>query len=131
MPGRSRIVRAADQEAVLELLRPHHLVSSSLRGFLFFGIANAISTRVHEAAQSLESGPGGAGARASPGRSSSDDDAQQVERLYAGSSKHDSALFATAAAPRFLLLDLSLVKGMDATSARTLATLLRWVRLSG
>lgn len=163
-PGRSRIVRAADQEAALELLRPAHLVSAQvgqlpsglllccfcshaiglmgspvlcsgpaapstppgshplarpcllqLRGFLFFGVANAISVRVHEAAQCLASGlsseacgVGGSSpvAGGAWGRLQSQQ-ARQADRLYAGSSKHDGALFASAAAPRFLLLDLS------------------------
>ncbi|PRW58874.1 sulfate transporter [Chlorella sorokiniana] len=132
-PGRSRIVRAADQEAALELLRPAHLVSAQLRGFLFFGVANAISVRVHEAAQCLASGLSGeaCGVGGSPVAGGGSwagvrpQQARQADRLYAGSSKHDGALFASAAAPRFLLLDLSSVKGIDATAARTLASLLR------
>ena len=163
-PGRSHIVRAADQEAALELLRPTHLVSaqvggpmatvgvicllgtaapcsgtcdwcascaaahgplllrltclprllSQLRGFLFIGVANAISVRVHEVAQCLASGQGGeaCGIGGSPVAAGAwsglgPQQAQQADRLYAGSSKHDGALFASAAAPRFLLLDLS------------------------
>lgn len=92
-------------------LLPHLL---QLRGFLFFGVANAISVRVHEVAQCLASGQGGeaCGIGGSPVAAGAwsglgPQQAQQADRLYAGSSKHDGALFASAAAPRFLLLDLS------------------------
>ena len=137
VPSRSGIVRSGDQEAALELLRPAHLVTAQLRGFLFFGIANAISTRLHAAASSLDaagtgiSGSGGGGeavgTAASPLRAGAQ---QAADRLYPGSgSKHDGALFALASAPKFLLLDFSRVKGIDATAARTLGALFRHVQL--
>lgn len=125
VPGRSGIVRAADQEAALELLRPTHLVSAQLRGFLFFGVAATLSQRLHEAAQSLESGQGssGGGGGDEAGGSRGDSPAAADALYPAGSSKHGGALHASLAAPRFLLLDFSGVKGVDATAARTLASL--------
>lgn len=129
VPGRSDIVRAADQEAALELLRPAHLVSAQLRGFLFFGVAATLSRRLHEAAQGLESGLGAAAAATNSSSSASAPPGLRAaaDRLYADSSKHGGALFAAVTAPRFLLLDFSRVKGIDATAARTLAALFRCV----
>ena len=151
MHGRSGIVRPADQDAALELLRPHHMLSAQLRGFLFFGVANAIGTRLHDAAKCLEGGTGGAGRDAGRGvggagapwgalapaaRDAQQQlaaavvpaaDVQAAGWLYRdGGSKHNGALAVLAAAPKFLLLDFSRVKGMDATAARTLAALFRW-----
>ena len=143
MQGQSGIVRSADQEAALELLRPAHLATAQLRGFLFFGIANAISTRLHRAAMQLEEagreGEGGGGlARAasaappsiaaSPWRPRGAHAQQQqrpADRLYGDSSKHGGAVRASLAAPKFFVLDFSRVKGLDATAARTLGTLYR------
>ena len=143
VPGRSRIVRAADQEAALELLRPSHLASVQLRGWLWFGTAASVSSRLHEAAQALESGLGGAADSGCGGGSGGGSPAalaagaraaasqHHADRLYADSSKHGGALFAAVAAPRFLLLDLGAAKGLDATAARTLAALFRRVGCGG
>lgn len=97
-----------------------------LRGYLFFGVANAFSTRLHAAAASLDAGLHGegrgagtiasAGARdeASPSLSRGSGGGggplgarQQAaaDRLYTrDSSKHGGALCAFATAPKFLLL---------------------------
>lgn len=65
---------------------------------------------MHEAARCLESGLGSeaCGAGGSPTAGGwGGVGAQQADRLFAGTSKHGGALFASAAAPRFLLLDFS------------------------
>lgn len=129
VPGRSRIVRGADQEAALELLRPTHLASVQLRGWQWFGTAASVSRRLHEAAQGLESaGLGGAsGTSLAAAGAQATASQRHADRLYADSSKHGGALHAAVAAPRFMLLDLSATKGLDATAARTLAALCRRV----
>ncbi|PSC75492.1 Sulfate Permease Family [Micractinium conductrix] len=146
VPGRaSCIVRAADQEAALELLRPSHLLCAQLRGFLFFGVSHAISTRLHAAARRLDAGlhgaeegvgqeeqwaggaSGGANGGANGGGSAwRAQQAAAADRLYTREgSKHGGALWAAANAPKFLLLDFTRVKGIDATAARTLGSLFR------
>ena len=66
---------------------------------------------MHEAARCLESGLGSdactAGGSPTAGSWGGSLGVQQAARIYAGSSKHSGALFASAAAPRFLLLDFS------------------------
>ncbi|KAI3438511.1 hypothetical protein D9Q98_000939 [Chlorella vulgaris] len=144
--GHSGIVRSADQEAALELLRPTHMVAARLRGFLFFGTANAISTRLHAAAKSLEAAGGtsssgssselGGGASLPSGNGAVSPilatspwrlrgPQRPADRVYGDSSKHNGALFASVAAPKFMVVDFSQVKGLDATAARTLGALFR------
>jgi hypothetical protein len=124
------------------------MVAARLRGFLFFGTANAISTRLHAAAKGLEAAGGtsssgssselGGGASLPSGNGAVSPilatspwrlrgPQRPADRVYGDSSKHNGALFASVAAPKFMVVDFSQVKGLDATAARTLGALFRWV----
>eukprot|EP00887_Chlorella_sp_A99_P004621 scaffold4.g4621.t1 len=117
LPAQSSVVRAAEPGAVLAMLRPAHLATMQLRGFIFFGTASHLGRRLHAAASELAAGAAASEAAA--------------EALYSGTSKHGSALVAAAAAPRFFLLDFTHARGLDATGARTLGVLLRDLQALG
>ncbi len=111
-----------ESSASLTHPRPH--LPCRLRGFLFFGVANAFSSRLHAAAASLDAGMHGEGLAAEGGTATATEDepggfltsssgsgplgARQeaaAARLYTrDSSKHGGALCAFATAPKFLLL---------------------------
>ena len=123
--ARSLVVRTVEHHAALDLLWSSHATTAQLQGFIFFGSAQSMGAKLHEAATRLVGHWG---------------DTPQEERIrleeailssakttgedYSG-AKHDQALAALSIAPKFLIIDLSKVTGMDSSGARTLAETIR------
>lgn len=122
--ARSTVVRTVEHHAALDLLWGSHAATAALQGFVFFGSAQSIGTALREAAARLA----GAGASAREERRRLEGAIQHSMRAtgedYAG-AKHEAALAALAVAPKFLVVDLSGVSGIDSSGARTLADTVR------
>lgn len=122
--ARSSVVRTVEHQAALDLLWGSHAVTAQLRGFVFFGSAQSMGTKLQEAATRL-AGPG----------DSAHEERQRLEDAILGTmrstgedysgEKHEQALAALAVAPKFLVVDLSMVTGMDSSGARTVADTVR------
>ena len=122
--ARSSVVRTVEHQAALDLLWGSHAVTAQLRGFVFFGSAQSMGTKLQEAATKL----------AGPGDSAIEENQRLEEAIqgtmrstgedYSG-EKHEQALAALAVAPKFLVLDLSQVTGVDSSGARTVADTVR------
>jgi MFS superfamily sulfate permease-like transporter/CRP-like cAMP-binding protein len=122
--ARSSVVRTVEHNAALDLLWDSHAATAQLQGFVFFGSAQSMGTKLTDAATRL-AGPADT---AREERHRLEEAIQQSMRStgedYAG-AKHEQALAALSVAPKFLVIDLSKVTGMDSSGARTVADTIR------
>jgi len=122
--ARSSVVRTVEHNAALDLLWDSHAVTAQLQGFVFFGSAQSMGTKLLEAATRLA----GPAETARQERLRLEEAIQESMRStgedYSG-AKHEQALAALSVAPKFLVIDLSKVTGMDSSGARTVADTIR------
>lgn len=122
--ARSSVVRTVEHTAALDLLWDSHAATAQLQGFVFFGSAQSMGAKLMEAATRL-AGPADT---ARQERRRLEEAIQQSMRStgedYSG-AKHEQALAALSIAPKFLVIDLSKVTGMDSSGARTVADTIR------
>ena len=108
--ARSSVVRTVEHQSALALLRDTHTVTVQLQGFVFFGSASSIGTKLNDVAAVL----------------AGDTSTQiiDIEHLDYGfdEKKCNSAL---QAAPKFLIIDFAKVTGIDSSGARTIAGVTR------
>ncbi|KAL6781953.1 hypothetical protein ACKKBF_B10080 [Auxenochlorella protothecoides x Auxenochlorella symbiontica] len=120
----SNVVRTMDQQAALQVFATHCVVAR-FQGFVFFGSAHALSRRMDVVAGALVSDPSAGDADAPPpAELALAEAAARTGEAFSG-TRHTQAVAALRAAPRFLVLDFTRVRGMDATGARTFAVLCR------
>jgi len=122
--ARSSVVRTVEHNAALDLLWDSHAATARLRGFVFFGSSQSIGTKLLEAATRL-AGPADTTRQ---GRRRLEEAIQHSMRstgeVYSG-AKHEQALAALSVAPKFLIIDLSKVTGMDSSGAGAVADTIR------
>lgn len=136
LPSRSGVMRPYDHGICLEILGAH-MVSLSVSGYLFFGSSLAISDKVFKVvdemlqrdsveAQSEAQQPGSI---AHEGTDTVVDLDSSTHKGKASTHLEPRVKMLLPACPRFIILDLKRVHGLDATAARTLGTL--WATLQG
>ena len=137
---RSSVVRSFEQQQALDFLWLERTAAARVQGFVFFGTAHGISTKLASAAFSLkqegqsqvdaqyldegyshhpESSPFGVGQFSR----------QQIRNVACNKIHQTSA--AVAEAPRFLIVDWSRATGCDASAARTIAGCLKEITSYG
>ncbi|GAB4817875.1 hypothetical protein N2152v2_004921 [Parachlorella kessleri] len=120
---RSGVVRTLEQQAALDLFDAR-LVTARLRGFIFFGSANSIGIKLHQAAQGLVESDHSALRFSESAELAVDHSRRTVGEGYEA-LKITQAQEALARAPRYMLLDFTHATGLDATGARTFGILCR------
>jgi SulP family sulfate permease len=124
--ARSTVVRTVEQQAALDLFWPTHAATARLQGFIFFGSAQSIGVKVEEAGRALaEAGAGSRAEREEHREAAIEHSMRSMGEDYAGGGKHDQAVAALDAAPKFMVLDFAKVTGLDSSGARTLAAAVR------
>lgn len=118
--AQSSVVRTVEHQAALRLLWDSHATTAQLQGFVFFGSAQSIGTKLSEAAARVSE----AGKVRGAGEAAIQQSMRSMGEGYAG-GKHSAALAALEAAPKFLVIDFSKVTGMDCSGARTIAGVVR------
>lgn len=122
---RSKVVRTIDHEATLQMLWKTHATASRLQGFVFFGSAQSIGTKLQEEAKAVAG-------------SGMDDEEKERERLQSAvitslqemgdsvtTGKLENIVRVMLDAPRFFIVDFTRVSGMDSTGARMVGSTLR------
>lgn len=113
--AQSSVVRTVEHQAALALLRDTHTVTAQLQGFIFFGSASSIGTKLNNIAALLDN---------------EIENTRVAERnsMDFDEEKKKSAMLA---APKFLIIDFSKVTGLDSSGARTLAGVTRELERHG
>ncbi|KAI8107618.1 hypothetical protein M9435_002646 [Picochlorum sp. BPE23] len=113
---RSSVIRTVEHQAALSVLRDSHTVTVQLQGFIFFGSASSIGTKLNNLAALLVS-----------------DEASALvgTEVYEYGLNLEQCENASAASPRFLVIDFSKVSGMDSSGSRTISGVTRELQRHG
>lgn len=114
--AKSSVVRTVEHQQALALLRDTHTVTVKLQGFVFFGSASSIGTKLNNIASRL----GGEEAVQMI-------DFEQLDLRFS----QERCMGAVNAAPKFLIIDFSKVTGLDSSGARTIAGVTRELERHG
>eukprot|EP01025_Chloroclados_australasicus_P038986 TRINITY_DN4023_c0_g1_i5.p1 TRINITY_DN4023_c0_g1~~TRINITY_DN4023_c0_g1_i5.p1 ORF type:complete len:784 (+),score=96.96 TRINITY_DN4023_c0_g1_i5:30-2354(+) len=136
VPSRSGAVRTMKQRNVLDLFLGN-MLAVSLNGYVFFGSSVKISQRVKEVGKVVRDAKWRA-----DGNLDQSATGQMLRRRQSGQEfvynlygklpeLTEQCIKAVEAAPKFLLLDFRRVTGLDATAARTLASLVNSLNQMG
>ena len=135
---RSSVVRSLEQQEALSFLWSERTAAARVQGFVFFGSAHGITSKIHAAAESLKHD---VSSRYFEACDLDEIEPDELRNALAGHYNHQNigmalnksqqASAALAEAPRFLIIDWSRATGCDASGARTIAGCLREVTALG